>query len=160
VGTVAGEITSRRDFIAPATGSVVSLGVASVGETVERGQPLLTIYSPDLLNEEQDFADAVQTYLATPNYGTRRMLGNVQAQYQAAKNRLLLWNLTTNQIAELEKWTTRIPRDTVTIYAPFSGVVQRIGAEPGKNFAMGDELLELTSLQSVQVWVNFYQDEI
>jgi Cu(I)/Ag(I) efflux system membrane fusion protein len=159
-GVVAGDIASRRDFVAPSSGSVISLGVASAGETVEKGQPLLTIYSPDLLNEEQDFATAVQNYLAAPNFGSRRMIGNIQAQYEAAKNRLLLWNLTTNQIAELEKWTTRVPRDTVTIYAPFSGVVQRIGVEPGKKFAMGDEFLELAGLQSVQVWANFYQDEL
>jgi membrane fusion protein, copper/silver efflux system len=160
VGTVAGDITQQRDFVAPASGSVVSLGVASTGETVEKGQPLLTIYSPGLLTDEQDFANAVQNYLASPKFGTPRMIGNIQAQYEAAKNRLLLWNLTTNQIAELEKWTTRIPRDTVTIYAPFSGVIKQLNAGPGKNFGSGDDLLELASLQSVQVWVQFYQDDL
>ena len=73
---------------------------------------------------------------------------------------MLLWNLTTNQIAELEKWTTRIPRDTVTIYAPFSGVIKQLNAGPGKNFGMGDDLLQLVNLQSVQVWAQFYQDDL
>lgn len=159
-GVVSSEIALSRDFIAPASGSVISLGIASEGETVEKGQPLLTLYSPGLLSDERDFAAAVASYNTTPNFGTRLMLGNIQAQFDAAKDRLLLWNLTTNQIGELEKWTTRVPRDTATIYAPFSGVVRHIGVEPGKNFGMGDELLELANLQSVQVWADFYQDEL
>src|SRR6202000_2640228 len=43
---------------------------------------------------------------------------------------------------------------------PFSGIVQRLGTEPGKNFGMGDELLELVDLQTVYVWATFYQDEL
>ncbi len=159
-GIVDSKISGHRDFIAPAAGSVISLGVGSAGETVEKGQTLLTIYSPDLLTEQQNFADAAKDYLATPNFGSRRTVENIQAQFEAAKNRLLLWNLTTNQIADLTQWQTRVPRDTVEIQAPFSGIVQRIGAEPGKNFGMGDELLELTDLQTVYVWANFYQEDL
>jgi membrane fusion protein, copper/silver efflux system len=159
-GVVGSEISSRRDFVAPASGSVISLGVGSAGETVEKGQTLLTIYSPDLLTEEQNFADAAKDYLATPNFGSRRTIENIQAQFNAAKNRLLLWSLTTNQITDLEKWETRVPHDTAEIQAPFSGIVQIIGAEPGKNFGIGDELLELTDLQTVHVWANFYQEDL
>jgi RND family efflux transporter MFP subunit len=159
-GVVGSEISRSHDFIAPASGSVVGLGVGSTGEMVEKGQTLLTIYSPDLLTEEQNFADAARDYLTTPNFGSRRTIENIQAQFEAAKNRLLLWNLTTNQIADLEKWETRVPHDTVEIQAPFSGVVQKVSAEPGKNFGMGDELLELTDLQTVYVWANFYQEDL
>ena len=58
IGTVTGDITRQRDFVAPASGSVVSLGVASTGETVEKGQLLLTIYSPG-------FADRLNRILPT-----------------------------------------------------------------------------------------------
>ena len=160
VGTVATEISRRRAFIAPASGSVVSVGVGSAGERVEKGQTLYTLYSSDLLTEEKNFAEAAAHYLTTPKFGTTRMVGNIEAQFQSAKNRLLLWNLTTNQIADLEQWTKRVPRDTVEIQAPFSGVVQRIGIEPGKNFSGGEELLELVNLQAVHVWAQFYQDEL
>lgn len=159
-GVVAGEIRRRRDLVAPASGSVVSLGVDSAGETVKKGQALFTIYSPALLTEEQNFADAAKDYLTTPRFGSRRTVENIQAQFEAAKNRLLLWNLTTNQIAELEKWETRVPHDTIEIQAPFSGVIQQINAEPGKNFGMGDDLLELSDLQAVYVWANFYQEDL
>jgi membrane fusion protein, copper/silver efflux system len=160
LGVVASEIRRRRDFVAPAPGSVVSLGVDSAGETVKTGQTLLTIDSPALLTEEQNFAEAAKDYLTTPGFGSRRSVENIQAQFEAAKNRLLLWNLTTNQIADLEQWETRVPHDTVEIQAPFSGVIQRVNAEPGKNFGMGDELLELTDLQTVYVWANFYQEDL
>jgi RND family efflux transporter MFP subunit len=60
----------------------------------------------------------------------------------------------------LQKWETRVPHDTVEIQAPFSGIVQRLGTEPGKNFGMGDELLELTALRTVYVWATFYQDDL
>ena len=53
-----------------------------------------------------------------------------------------------------------MPRDKVEIQAPFSGIVQRIGTEPGKNFAVGDELMELTDLKAVYVWANFYQEDL
>jgi multidrug efflux pump subunit AcrA (membrane-fusion protein) len=160
VGTVASEITRRHDFIAPAQGSVISLDVKSPGEIVEQDQPLLTIYSSGLLADEKNFADEVASYVVTPQTGTTRMIQNINEQFEAAKNRLRLWNLTTNQIAELEKWTTRVPHDTATIRAPFGGVIQRIGVEPGKIFGAGDELLELTDLRAVWVWADFYQDEL
>ena len=159
-GVVGSEISNHRAFVAPGSGSVISLGVGSAGETVEKGQTLLTIYSPDLLTEEQSFADAAKDYQTTPNFGSRRTIANIQAQFEAAKNRLLLWNLTEDQIADLEKWETRVPKDTAEIQAPFSGVVQGISAEPGKNFGAGDELLELTDLQTVHVWANFYQEDL
>ena len=159
-GVVASEISHHRDFVAPASGSVISVGVGSIGETVEKGQTLLTFYSPDLLTEEQNFAESAKDYLTTPNFGSRRTVENTQAQFEAGKNRLLLWNLTTNQIAYLQKWETRVPHDTAEIQAPFNGIVQKIGVEPGKNFGAGDELLELTDLQTVYVWANFYQEDL
>ncbi len=77
---------------------------------------------------------------------------------ESAKRRLQLWNVTPEQIAELEK--TRKASDTLTLLSPFRGVVQSVPVEQGKNVKMGDMLVEVADLGVVWVWAEFYENEL
>ena len=76
----------------------------------------------------------------------------------AAKSRLAQWNVTPEQIAELEK--TRQPNDVMTLRSPFHGVVQRVPLTQGMNVKAGDSLVEVADLSAVWVWGEFYQEEL
>jgi len=147
VGVVVPDKTRRWEFVARVDGYVQKLEVSSPGELVEEGQPLLTIYSPDLLAAERELVNL----LGTRDTGTARLL-------DAARSRLKQWNLTTDQIAELEK--TKVPSETVALYSPFRGVVESVPIEQGRKVASGERLVTATDLSVVWVWAEFYEDEV
>jgi Cu(I)/Ag(I) efflux system membrane fusion protein len=77
---------------------------------------------------------------------------------ESAKRRLQLWNVTEEQIAQLEK--TRKASDTLTLLSPFRGVVQSVPVEQGKNVKVGDMLVEVADLSVVWIWGEFYENEL
>src|SRR5207237_4556273 len=77
---------------------------------------------------------------------------------ESARRRLQLWNVTEEQIAELEK--KRKASDTLTLLSPFRGVVQSVPLEQGKNVKVGDMLVEIADLSLVWVWAEFYETEL
>src|SRR5437879_12540445 len=77
---------------------------------------------------------------------------------QSARRRLQLWNVTNEQIAELEK--TRNPQQDLTLLSPFRGVVQSVPVEQGKGVGIGNMLVEVADLSVVWVWAEFYENEL
>src|SRR5437868_13682688 len=77
---------------------------------------------------------------------------------QSAKRRLQLWNVTEQQIAELEK--TRNAQENLTLLSPFRGVVQSVPVEQGKGVGIGNMLVEVADLSVVWVWAEFYENEL
>jgi len=81
-----------------------------------------------------------------------------QRLIESAKRRLQLWNVTSEQVAELER--TRKATDTLTLLSPFRGVVQSVPVEQGKSVKMGDMLVEVADLSLVWMWAEFYENEL
>ena len=146
------------DLVARVQGYVQKLFVASPGEVVEKGAPLLTIYSPDLLTTQREFVSLLKMRDEAQKSGSQTALQSAERLLESTRRRLLLWNITTNQIAELEK--SREPQESLTIQSPFRGVVHHIHTSQGKNVNMGDELVDLADLSVVWVWAEFYQNEV
>src|SRR5204862_5003008 len=69
-----------------------------------------------------------------------------------------LWNISNEQIAELEK--TRNPQDTLILESPFKGMVQDIAVEQGRRAMTGDRLVDVADLSVIWVWAQFYENEI
>jgi multidrug efflux pump subunit AcrA (membrane-fusion protein) len=88
-----------------------------LGEKVEKGQPLFDIYSPDLLTAQQEYLIAIQQQKplkSSARKGDNRLL-------DASRTRLAYWDLTDEQIAQLE--AAGEIQKTITIFSPASGVV-------------------------------------
>src|SRR5260221_14001065 len=76
----------------------------------------------------------------------------------SAKERLRLWNIGDEQIAELEK--TLKPVENITLVSPFRGIVQDLDVDQGRHVSVGDHLVDVADLSVVWVWAQFYQDEL
>jgi Cu(I)/Ag(I) efflux system membrane fusion protein len=137
---------------------VQKLEVSSRGDLVEKNQPLLTIYSPDLLTTEQEFLNLLQMRDEAQKSHSEAIQQSSQNLIESAKRRLFLWNITTNQIAELEQ--SREAKETLTLYSPFKGVVQNLQVDQGRRVSTGDHLVDIADLSVVWVWAQFYQDEL
>jgi Cu(I)/Ag(I) efflux system membrane fusion protein len=76
----------------------------------------------------------------------------------SAKRRLRLWNITDEQIAELEK--SRKPQESLMLKSPFKGIVQELAVDQGRRAMTGDRLVDIADLSVVWVWAQFYENEI
>jgi membrane fusion protein, copper/silver efflux system len=157
VGTVAYDRQHRWDYVSRVDGYVQKLFVFSRGEPVEKDAPLLTLYSPDLLTTQNEFLDVLRTRDGAIN-GDKVVLESMQSLVDAGKQRLRLWNISDDQIAELEK--TRKAQETLTLKSPFKGIVQEMRVDQGRRVMTGDQLVEIADLSLVWVWAQFYQNEI
>jgi Cu(I)/Ag(I) efflux system membrane fusion protein len=158
VGTVAYDKQRHWDYVARVEGYVKKLSVFSRGELVEKDAALLTIYSPDLLTTQNEFVDLLKMRDEAQTNGNPAVLESAGRLVESAKQRLRLWNITDEQIAELEK--TRKPQEALTLYSPFKGVVQDLPVDQGRRVMTGDHLVDIADLSVVWVWAQFYQDEL
>src|SRR5438067_2535843 len=155
VGMIVPDRSRNWQFVSRVDGYVQKLNVTSPGQVVDKDAPLLSIYSPDLLTSEREFVELLRMRDEAKSKDARE---TPQRLIESAKRRLQLWNVTSEQIAELEK--TRKASDTLTLLSPFRGVVQSVPVEQGKNVKMGDLLVEVADLSVVWLWAEFYENEL
>ncbi len=158
VGLVAYDKQRHWDYVTRVEGYVKQLFIFSRGELVEKNAPILTIYSPDLLTTQNEFVDVLKMRDGAKAKGNEAVLRSAEKLVVSARQRLNLWNISPDQIAELEK--TRQPQETLTLSSPFKGVVQDIGVDQGRKVMNGDHLVDIADLSVVWVWAQFYQDEL
>src|SRR6266849_271273 len=155
VGMIVPDKSRNWQFVSRVDGYVQKLNVTSPGEIVDKDAPLLAIYSPDLLTSEREFVELLRMRDEAKTKDARE---TPQRLIESAKRRLQLWNVTSDQIAELEK--TRKATDTLTLLSPFRGVLQSVPVEQGKNVKMGDMLVEVADLSLIWMWAEFYENEL
>jgi RND family efflux transporter MFP subunit len=155
VGTVEPDAQRRWEFVARVDGYVQQLFVPSPGEIVEKDAPLISIYSPDLLTTSREL---VMLLRMRDEAKTRDARETPERLLAAAKSRLRQWNITNDQIAELER--KREPSETLTLRSPFRGIVQDVPIQQGVNVKVGDRLIAIADLSMVWVWAEFYESEL
>src|SRR5262249_44738764 len=155
VGLIVPDKGRNWQFVSRVDGYVQKLQVTAPGELVDKNAPLLSIYSPDLLTSQRETVETVPMREQAKSKDSRE---TPQPLIQSARRRLQLWNVTQEQIADLEK--TRKASDTLTLLSPFRGVVQSVPVEQGKNVKVGDMLVEVADLSVVWVWAEFYENEL
>jgi RND family efflux transporter MFP subunit len=155
VGMVVPDKTRHWEFVARVEGYVQKLHVTSPGEPIEEGQPLLTIYSPELSTAERELVNLLD---ARDRAASAEGKASTERSLDAARRRLEQWNITAKQIAELEK--TRKPSEFLTLNSPFKGVVEDVPVDQGRKVMIGDHLVDVADLSVVWVWAEFYEDEL
>src|SRR5437867_10466934 len=155
VGLIVPDKTRNWQFVSRVDGYVQKLQVTGPGQVVDKNAPLMSLYSPDLHSSEREFDELLRMRDEAKSKDARE---TPQRLIESAKRRLQLWNVTEQQIAELEK--TRRASDTLTLLSPFRGVVQSVPVEQGKNVKMGDLLVEVADLSVVWLWAEFYENEL
>ncbi|MCI0747615.1 MAG: efflux RND transporter periplasmic adaptor subunit [Verrucomicrobia subdivision 3 bacterium] len=158
VGVVAYDRLRHWDLVTRVEGYVEKLFVASKGELVEKAQPLVTIYSPELLTTQREFFDLLKSRDEAKRAGTDGANESIAALIESAKVRMRLWNLTDQQIEELER--TRKAQVYITLYSSVRGLVQNVQVDQGRKVMPGDHLVDVTDLSTVWVWAEFYQEEL
>ena len=116
-------------------GWIEKLFVKAAGNPVEKGQPLYTLYSPQLVNAQEEFLIALKR--------------DNSSLITAAKERLKALQLSAQFIQTLEK--TRKVQQNITFYSPQAGVIDGLKVREGFYVKPGNTLMSIGKLE--KVWV-------
>ena len=142
-------------------GWIERASVNNVGETVERGDVLFEIYSPQLVTTQREFLGAME-YVGRLRDGSAypEAVERAQSLLEAARERLLYWDMTGKQIDELAESGT-VTR-TVRIFAPASGfIVDKMGdSMEGMRLSPGMTILKIADHTTLWAETEFYEDDL
>ncbi|HVW85635.1 MAG TPA: efflux RND transporter periplasmic adaptor subunit [Bryobacteraceae bacterium] len=155
VGRVAPDETAIARIQARTDGWITSVSADFTGKFVARGQTLLTLYSPELFAAQQEYLLALKARTILQRSSMRETAANNDSLVQAARRRLLLLNLTPEQIAEVEQ--TQKPIESITLYSPVSGYIMTRNAFPGQRVTAETELYTLADLRTVWVMAEVFE---
>jgi Cu(I)/Ag(I) efflux system membrane fusion protein len=139
-------------------GWIEDLYVDFTGRFVRKGEPLLTIYSPELVSTQEEYLLALKAKKSLTKSPFPEVAGSGDSLAESAKRRLKLWDITDDKIKELEE--SGQSKKTITLYAPFSGFVLEKSAYKGMNVMPGMALYKLADLSVVWLYADIYEYEL
>src|SRR6266487_3552447 len=157
VGKVAFDETKITRINPKIEGWIENVYVDFTGKLVQKGQPLLSIYSPDLVQTQQEYLLAIKGRKEISESPFGEAVNFSESLVQSARRRLELWDITDKQIQELEKRGT--PSRAMTLYAPASGFVMTRNAFPKQRVTPDTELYSLADLSTVWIIADVYEFE-
>jgi len=128
------------------------------GQEIRKGQPLFTIYSPDLLATQQELLLALRARKGFEKSEFDVIRASGDSLVEVTRRRLQLWDMSPKQIAEVERTGKAIR--SVTVYAPASGVVVERKAFPGVKVAPDTDLYTLADLSTIWVEADVFENDL
>lgn len=130
-----------------------------VGKFVRKGDPLFTIYSPDLMATQEDYLIARRGQKSLGDAPYPELSQNADSLVRAALERLRLWDVGDQDIRELEG-TGKVKR-TLTIYSPATGVVtERAVFQHGRFVTPDTDLYTIVDLSNVWILADVFENEV
>lgn len=139
-------------------GWVERLLVNQEGQQVKKGQPLLELYSPELVAAQQEYLLAVQNSKKLAQSPFPEIAESAKRLLEASRTRLKYWDISGRQIDALEQ--SGQVRKTLTLYSPQSGVVTMKKVMEGMRVMAGEELIQISDLSTVWVNADIYEYEL
>jgi Cu(I)/Ag(I) efflux system membrane fusion protein len=158
VGLVAADETRVRKIHSKVAGWIEKLYVNFTGQAVARNEPILSIYSPDLVSTQAEYLLALRGHEELHHSPFPQAVDSAKTLLEATRRRLLLWDITPQQIKALEE--SGQPSRSVTLHSPISGYVTMKDVFEGRYVMPGMELYTVTDLGRVWVLLDIYQYEI
>ncbi len=153
VGKVDYDETRVRTISAWLDGRIEQVHADFTGKVVAPGDPLLDLYSPGLFVAQKELLLARNGTNASGDPGRLQ-----QALLLAAREKLHLWGLSSDQIASIE--ASGEAREMLTIEAPIGGTIVSKQAQEGKYVKEGTPLLTLADLSVVWVQLDAYESDL
>jgi RND family efflux transporter MFP subunit len=157
-GVVAEDEGRVRAVSAKFSGYIERLFVDRTGQAVRQGEPLFSIYSPDLVTTEREYLLALENARRISGSSSAEAVSDARVLVDATRQRLRLWDIPDADIDRIER-TGQVSKD-LTLTSPVSGIVLKKDALPGMAIAAGMPLYTIADLSTVWVLADVYQSEI
>ena len=157
VGLVVADERRVRRIQTKIAGWVEELFVNFTGEHVRAGQPILSIYSPELVASQSEYLLALEAF---GTGGTSPGLDERERRrlLDAARRRLERFDVAPSHIDELER--TRNPKRRIVLHSPIAGYVTFKSVLQGMYVTPEMELYTVADLDRVWIWADVNEDEI
>jgi len=140
------------------SGWIERLYVNFTGQLVDRGQPVIALYSPELVSTQVEYLLALkgQSWLEDSPYPDAKT--GADSLLTVTRQRLLFWDITPQQIRELEE--TREPKKALVLHSPIKGFVIMKEIYEGKYVTPEMDLYTITDLSQVWSYLDIYEFEL
>lgn len=130
-----------------------------VGMPVAQGQPLFSVYSPELLATQEEYLVALQALCqSVAGKFAKEFKKSDEMLVCATRQRLALWDISPEQIDRLEK--QRVPSKTLIVRSPFKGIVLDKKAFAGMNVGPGINTYTVADLSRIWVQADIYANDV
>ena len=150
-------------------GWIEKLYVETTGSHVYKGEPLAEIYSPELVATQQEFlnalkwtkessdAKAVSKQEGSPEL-SQMIAKDATAMLAASRQRLVLWDISAQQIKNIEESGKTIR--TLTLYSPANGFITQKMVVAGMKVMPGEKLFDVADLSNLWIIADIYESEL
>jgi Cu(I)/Ag(I) efflux system membrane fusion protein len=145
-GKVQADERLLQSQVAHISGRIEKLLVNFTGETVQKGQTLVLLYSPELINAGQELLETAKTKDIQPEI------------YEAAKERLRQWKIPEKQIASIEEKGNI--QNSVEVVSNTSGIITARRVNNGDYINQGTVLFEVADLSKVWILFDAYESDL
>ncbi len=152
-GTISADENKLTTISAQVKGRIDRLFLRQEGEHIVKGQALYSIYSEELLADQNDYLSALQQHDKFPGQQS-----TVDALIHGGRKKLLLWGMTEKQIKNLEM--SQQASALLTYYSGYTGFVAKLLVNEGEYTQIGQPLFQIADLSSVWVETQVYTNEI
>ena len=128
------------------------------GKLVEKGQPLFTVYSPELVSTQEEYLLALEAQETFKKSKYEEIDKAKISLLDAARRRLELWDISHEQINNLEE-TKKVTKE-LTIYSSVNGFIIKREAFEGKEITPNDKLYDVADLSNVWILVEVYETDL
>ena len=158
VGVVKYDETRQADVNVKVEGWIRELFVDYTGQPVQRGQPLFTLYSPQVLTAESEYLLALKSRDQMQSSQIADARERADQLVTAARQRLSLWDVSAQDLAALDR--DREPHGTITVHSPAAGFIVDKQAVQGMHMMPGQTLYKIADVSVVWVEADVYETEI
>ncbi|MER3447748.1 MAG: hypothetical protein C4291_13345 [Candidatus Dadabacteria bacterium] len=128
------------------------------GQYVKRGDPLFTVYSPDLVSSEEEYLIALKANDDLGKSPFSEISSGASSLLEATRKRFQLWDIPENELKRVEK--TGKPITYMTIYSHMNGYITKRMMFPGMHISEGENVVQIADLSTVWVIADVYEYEL
>jgi len=150
---------SRVSYItARFPGRIEKIFVDFTGTAVKKNDPLVEVYSPEIVATQLELFESLSAKKEFERSSNPDLLKAAEQQLGSVKDRLRLWGLTDQQIAQLEQ--NKEVSENITLYSTIQGVVIEKQAVEGKYVTEGTRIYTIVDLSKVWLQMDAYESDL
>ena len=155
VGRVVAAESDLVDVSLKVAGWATKVAADALGKSVERGEILFEVYSPDLFTAEQEYVEALRSQARAHDTSAPDRADDL---VQASRNRLRLWDVAPREIERLTE--SLEAKESIPIHSPITGYVVEKNLVEGGAFEPGARLYRIAPLSKVWIEADVYEAEL